>query len=405
VEHLCLWEMLCLLPSYDPRAEQDSFDDQRSRTPVKHREPELVELTSVRAAHAHAVTSVTSEWISAKRWRCPMSQALQTLDTLPSASSPISDYLAIPISSISVGPRRRGLRFDNVASLTDSIKVLGLNTAISVVEGPMGQDGHPTFELVDGNHRLEAFKRLGRSPIPARVLALNSITRQLAEIDANLCRAELTALERSEHLLHRKELYEELHPETRQHVAGAAAANASIGRGDATAKLATASFAADTAVKTGFAGRTIRREISRAKKIDEAVRDRIRHNPEIADKGSELDALASLEPDEQRRVMDLIESKKCKSIAAAKRSLHPSPSAGATPVRTAGFKTTRPTVPMAAIPKSKLDAATSDQGKQGDIRRLHEIVHRIEGTDRNNLIAYLNKLGGTRCDKVAECLQ
>ena len=176
-----------------------------------------------------------------------MSQALQTLDTLPSASSPISDYLAIPISSISVGPRRRGLRFDNVASLTDSIKVLGLNTAISVVEGPMGQDGHPTFELVDGNHRLEAFKRLGRSPIPARVLALNSITRQLAEIDANLCRAELTALERSEHLLRRKELYEELHPETRQHVAGATAAHASMRRGNATDKLSVASFAGDTA--------------------------------------------------------------------------------------------------------------------------------------------------------------
>jgi ParB-like chromosome segregation protein Spo0J len=298
------------------------------------------------------------------------------------------------------------LRLDNVASLTDSIKVLGLNTAISVVEVPPGQDGCPTYELVDGNHRLEAFKRLGRSAIPARVLELNSITRQLAEIDANLCRAELTALERSEHLLRRKELYEELHPETRQHVAGATAAHASMGRGTATDNLSVASFAVDTAAKTGVTDRSIRRDISRAKRIDPAVRDQIRDNPEVANNGSALDALASLTPDDQRRVADLIESKKCKSVAAAKRSLqHLGRPAVETPPKNAGFKTTRPAVPRVDIPKSKRDAATPDLGKQDDIRKLHEIVHRIEGTDRNNLIAYLNKLGSTRCDKVAECLQ
>jgi hypothetical protein len=74
-----------------------------------------------------------------------------------------------------------------------------------------------------------------------------------------LCRADLTELEQGEHLLKRKEIYEWWHPETKQHVAGAAAANATMGRTVATANL---SFATDTAAKTGIDDRTIRRSNS-----------------------------------------------------------------------------------------------------------------------------------------------
>jgi hypothetical protein len=66
----------------------------------------------------------------------------------------------------------------------------------------------------------------------------------------------------------RKALYLGLHPETAKGVAGADA------RWDATAKLATASFVADTAEKTGAAERSIRREAERGEKIAPSSRIR-----------------------------------------------------------------------------------------------------------------------------------
>jgi len=60
---------------------------------------------------------------------------------------------------------------------------------------------------------------------------MDDLTCRLWEVDENLCRAELTELERAEHLAQRKEIYEQLHPEARHHVSGAVAANAVMGRG------------------------------------------------------------------------------------------------------------------------------------------------------------------------------
>src|SRR5207237_6109664 len=139
------------------------------------------------------------------------------------------------------------------------------------------------------------------------------LQRELWEIDENLCRAELIELEKSEHLFKRKRLYERLHPETRQHVAGARAANTSMKRGDAMASSATASFADDTSEKTGISSRTIRQATRRATETSEDVRNRIRHYLQISDNGTELDALASLsESDQARAVALVLDEKRCK---------------------------------------------------------------------------------------------
>jgi hypothetical protein len=68
-------------------------------------------------------------------------------------------------------------------------------------------------------------------PVQCILITASELERQLWEIDENFVRCELTKAEISEHLAARKVLYEQLHPKTRQHVAGAEAANAAMGRG------------------------------------------------------------------------------------------------------------------------------------------------------------------------------
>src|SRR5204863_9037507 len=135
--------------------------------------------------------------------------------------------------------------------------------------------------------------------------------RVLWEIDENLCRADLTELERGEHLAKRKDVYEELHPHSKR---------GGDRRSDEfqTEHSSVRSFADDTADKTGVTDRAIRQSIRRVVKIDEKVRDRIRDIADIADSGVELDALAQMEPREQRKAVSLVESGKAAGIREAK---------------------------------------------------------------------------------------
>jgi ParB family chromosome partitioning protein len=145
---------------------------------------------------------------------------------------------------------------------------------------------------------------------------MEELTRGLWEIDENLCRVELTELERREHLAARKQIYEQLHPETRPYVSGTLAANAAMGRENAEANLSVASFAADSGDKTGLDQRTIRRSLHRAEHIAPEVRDAIRDMPAIADKGVELDALAKMPPERQAAAVATVKSGNAPNIRA-----------------------------------------------------------------------------------------
>ena len=122
-------------------------------------------------------------------------------------------------------------------------------------------------------------------------------------------------MERDEHLLKRKQIYEQLHPETKQ---GGLPGAPGGGKRKA-AKLT--SFVAETAKKTKTPERTVRRRVRRAVKITATVRKRIRDKPEIADKGVELDALASIPKEDQNRAVDLIDEGRAANVRDARRQL------------------------------------------------------------------------------------
>ncbi len=151
-----------------------------------------------------------------------------------------------------------------LAALAESIREIGLTNPIKV---------NADLVLLNGRHRLEACRSLGWKTIRAFVYDADLLRQELIGIDDDLCRKELTPLERGERMARKKEIYETLYPEARSiNVRGGP------GRGNAktTATVAAVSFVADTAQKTGLKERTIREEIQIAKNIVPEVRDRIR---------------------------------------------------------------------------------------------------------------------------------
>jgi len=108
---------------------------------------------------------------------------------------------------IQIRGRARALNKDRVEALIESIEAIGLRSPITVriipqVASDGGEDGSVPI-LVTGLHRLEAVKRLGLEEIDCLIEPGSELDAQLWEIDENLCRAELTELERAEHLRQR----------------------------------------------------------------------------------------------------------------------------------------------------------------------------------------------------------
>ena len=108
--------------------------------------------------------------------------------------------MKLGIAEIKVLQRKRKLDDSKIASLADSFAALGQLQPITVAK----YDG--MYKLVAGLHRLEAAKRIGWQTIESSIFEGDDIAAELAEIDENLMRNDLTVLEQGEHLLRRKEL-------------------------------------------------------------------------------------------------------------------------------------------------------------------------------------------------------
>ena len=153
--------------------------------------------------------------------------------------------MKVKISNIKINPGRREATPQSVEELARSIAAVGLMNPVTL-------DQNNT--LIAGLHRLEAAKLLDWTEIECNIIGMSGIQAELAEIDENIVRTKLTKQELGDQLLRRKELYEMLHPETRQGMRnGQTSKNANL------ASLETKSFAQDTSEKTGMSKRTVSR--------------------------------------------------------------------------------------------------------------------------------------------------
>jgi ParB family chromosome partitioning protein len=171
-----------------------------------------------------------------------------------------------------------------VEELARSIAAVGLMNPITVT-----QDN----TLIAGLHRLEAVKLLGWTEIECVVSEADGLQAELAEIDENFVRAGLSHRELGDLLLRRKELYEALHPETRQ-----GQRNGQTAKNDSLTLLAAKPFSEDTADKLGVSKRTVERHVQTAANLTPEAKKTIRDAGDKITKGAAL-KISRLPPDQQ----------------------------------------------------------------------------------------------------------
>lgn len=202
----------------------------------------------------------------------------------------------IPIRHITEGTRLRPANEAQVAALVASIRDVGILNPITVyprkvIVDHIAVDG---YGIVAGLHRYTACKELGIEEIPANVVTLGELERQIAECDENLCGPKLSSAEKSLFTRRRKEAYEALHGPAKAN--SAIAANKVMGN-NVSANLAD-TFVTDTVAKTGQSERAIQRNAERGEKIAEDVLDMITGTH--LDSGAYQDQIKNLTHVEQR---------------------------------------------------------------------------------------------------------
>jgi hypothetical protein len=205
----------------------------------------------------------------------------------------------VRLDQVFVGLRLRDLNEDQVVRLIESIAMVGLLNPITVCAQTIVDITNPVtgYRLIAGAHRFEACRRLGMTEIAATIIALPELKRQLAEIDENLAGPTLTKAERALFTKRRKELYEQLHPETRP---------GGDRRSASSRKLCdkVERFTADTAAQTGRSERSVQMDAARGEAIAEDVLSMVKGTD--FDLGNNLDALAKLPIEQQRTVAQLV---------------------------------------------------------------------------------------------------
>jgi ParB family chromosome partitioning protein len=222
----------------------------------------------------------------------------------------------IPVDQIHVEDRLRSVNPDHAALIAESFRANGQMTPIEVRR----QLGDGKLFLVAGAHRLEAAKLAEMDQIAAIVTDAGRDEARLREIDENLCRRDLTELDRATFLAERKVVWAKLNPEAIVFKNKKSRTNLStIG-----------TFAEEVAERLGLSRRSIDRAINRHNALATDVRATLAHS-RWADNGSVLDGLAKLPPEDQRKAAQALtrEDNPARNLAAAIAEFTPRPKGAA----------------------------------------------------------------------------
>lgn len=295
-------------------------------------------------------------------------------------SQPIAIGLVFPSS------RGRLPESADVTRLMDSMREVGLINPISVRKTVRHRGTTPfdAYEVVAGNHRYKAACNLGWQEIECIVVDMDEPHVELAEIDENLIRRNLTPAQEAIALERRKEIFEELHPETKAGVAGGVASG--IARGT-TPKFGVVQkgFAADTAENTGKSPAKVFQSIARAGLIGKQDMQAIVGTS--LDKGVELDALAKLPVEQRKPIIERAAAGEKVSARPARPEAPPTIETTYTVVNDAV-----PSPPVAATAVAYLPATPEQLKASDDAATL--LVIPLEPRDRDDLLEMLDRCDG-----------
>jgi len=227
----------------------------------------------------------------------------------PALPATAMQLVRLPLAAIHPNPNARPINQAKVDALADSMKEIGLKTAITLRR--VHEEAHAKYEVVAGGHRYLAARKLGWISIQAIVTDDDELHRELWTIDENLVRAELGAADEAKALARRKQIYEALHPETKAQVAGGKGRHRSAAEKNSAAE----SFAKNTAKRTGKTERHVRQVARRGLEIAPDVLDAV--NGTSMDKPGELDVIAKLSHADQRLAVEMVNAGEAANLREA----------------------------------------------------------------------------------------
>ena len=123
------------------------------------------------------------------------------LDNATKADPTFSQLISVNVADVKVRTRLRATNEENIQEIANSIHEVGLINPISI---------DSDLNLIAGYHRLQAHKLLGLKEILAIIGNQKELQARLQEIDENLKRSELTAIEKSVHIEERENILRQL---------------------------------------------------------------------------------------------------------------------------------------------------------------------------------------------------
>ena len=217
-----------------------------------------------------------------------------------------------------IPPGLRALNEDAVVGLMKSFQEIGMQTPVTYY-----YNDDDDAVLVAGKHRVEAAKRLDWASVEGIEMDVGD-TRELWAIDENLMRADLTELERTEHIARRKQFLdakEKVKEEVKEEVKKTSVSNTatsfgSIKKGRGQPK----GFDRTMADQMGVSSEKVRKSRIRGEKIIRKVKEQIKDMP-VARSGVELDALATMKPHQQLEAVHQVKTGVAKDFLEAKTQM------------------------------------------------------------------------------------